>query len=237
MILRTLIALLVSVIPITTQANQFEQPHVSVYGTATKKVVPDILRWSLTIKNVDADLNETALTHANYISKIVQVLKGHQISKEKIQTTRMTFGENKVYKNREHVKEGYYASTNINFEIKDLEKYLPLWLELSKHNIVSINHVQYDHSARIKFQDETRLKALIAAKKKATDLANTLDAKIAYPLLIEEIQTNQYRNQISNMMISSNMSERSGNNRDAISPGEIDIIMKIKAVFKIETKE
>jgi len=231
----TWVALLVSVCSVITQADQFEVPHVSVYGTATKKIVPDILRWSITVKNSDLYLKEAAEIHTTHVSKIVQLLKEHQIPKEKIQTSRMTFGENRVYKKGNNIKEGYYASTQINFEIKDLKKYLPLWLLLSNHDVVSINHVQYDHSDRIKFQNEIRLLALVAAKKKATDLANVLNSKIAHPLLIEEIQSNHHRGSISNMMITSEMRAHSGNS-DAISPGEIAIEMKIKAIFRIEPR-
>src|SRR5438094_5985112 len=84
------------------------------------------------------------------------------------------------------VREGYVTATEIAFKITQLDFYKKLWLGLAKISGVSVQGARYDHTKRIKFQNETREKAVLAAKEKALVLASALGAEIGEPLLLEE---------------------------------------------------
>ena len=211
-------------------ADDIKLPHIIVHGTAIKKVIPDTLNWSLSVKNIDGELQNVAKQHTAIIEKVLTFLKDNKIPSEEIQTTRMSFGENWTYKNRSRVKEGYFASTSISFKINDFKMYNSLWLGLSKFKNLSIRNVSYDHSKMIDLQNKTRQKALLVAKEKAERLAKTIGSQIGEPLLIEENPSNRR---------SFYLAERSMNtkSKDSIAPGKISIQMSIKVAFRLITHD
>ena len=44
----------------TLSANDMDLPRITVFGTATTMVAPDILSWNLTVKNIGLDLENVA---------------------------------------------------------------------------------------------------------------------------------------------------------------------------------
>ncbi len=174
---------------------------------------------------------EVAKSHSENIELILSFLKTNKVSDKELQTSRMEFGENIIYKNRENIKDGFFASSNISFKIRDLGKYKTLWLGLSKIKNITINNISYNHSNRIFFQNETRKKALLAAKEKAITLTETLGSKIGKPLLIEEQKNyiQHYRNS------SINVSGSNGSSNNDIALGKIPITITIKVAFQLIT--
>ncbi len=167
-------------------ANEIGSPNITVYGTSEIKIAPDKMIWFLNINNKGAKLNEVANEHTEKVQTVLSLLNDTNIKKENIQTARMEFGENWVYKNKTQVKEGYFASTGVSFTILEFEKYNRIWEELSKIQEVSVQNVFYDHIKRIEYQNETRIKAVLEAKNKAEALVKAVGSEIGEPLLIEE---------------------------------------------------
>ncbi len=216
-------------------AKEIELPHISVFGTAVTKVIPDKMIWNLQIQNKNKLLADVAKEHLGLVRKVTALLEDYGVKEEDIQTSRMGFGENWVYKNRSRIKEGYYAQSHIVFSTTNFDNYEKIWGALSKIQYVSINGVQYDHTERITFQNETRKKALLAAREKARVMAETIGSEIAEPLLIEEIW------QGDDIIIRQNAAEKSAvayaadAQGPSISPGQIPIRMKVKVAFRLIT--
>jgi uncharacterized protein YggE len=149
----------------------------------------------------------------------------------------MEFGDNMEYRFGSQVKEGYFASTIMRFHTSELEKYKPLWIGLADIPGVSVDNVSYDHSKRIEFQNETRQKALLLAKEKATDLAKTLGSEIREPLLIEEdLSVSEGWQEINGSMRNSISSSDEGANPKAdMAPGKIPITIRVKVSFRLVT--
>ncbi len=217
-------------------AGDIDLPHITVFGTATTKVTPDQISWYLTIKNKGSVLNDVAEKHTKIVEEVLHFLKGKKVPIENTQTADMEFKENWEYKNNTRVKEGYFASTSIYFKINDLKKYKPLWIGLSKIKNVSVDGVNYDHSKRIEYQNETRKKALLVAKEKAVTLAKTIGSEIGKPLLIEDmtIQKSRNINRYSNIAITAQDDPIEG---DSIAPGKIPIRMRVKLAFQLMTHD
>ena len=217
-------------------SEDIETPHISVLGTATTMVVPDQIGWSIIVKNQGYDLSNVAEQHTEIVENVIQLLTELAVPDEEIQTARMSFGESFEYNNGLRMKVGYFASTSIFFLIEDFQKYKPIWIGLSKIENVSIENVYYDHSKRIDFQNETRIKALLAAKKKAEILANTLGSQIGEPLIIDENSYLQRSNTtpyaLSNLI---EIPEDDLNIKEGLVPGKIPIRMSVKVVFRLIT--
>ena len=141
-----------------------------------------------------------------------------------------------MYKDRSQVKEGYFASTDIFFKISDLEQYKSLWMGLSGLENVAVESVQYDHSRRIEFQNETRQKALLVAREKAAALAATLGAKSGEPLKIAQDSSLQEYFSASRYSNSISMSEDDLNKSESIAPGKIPIRMTMGATFRLKSE-
>ena len=208
-------------------------PHVTVYGTATTSVAIDQMDWKIRISNKEPGLEEVAKTHSSTVQSVLDFLMENDLPEHCIQTSGMEFGEHFVSsKLKGRVRDGYQASSSINFKVTDLSKYKDLWSGISRMKNVSLNGITYDNSNRIKHQNETRQKALLAAKEKAETLAITLDSEIGKPLFIEEERFGYSRNNFNNVYATNEQAVIN----DAFAPGQIPITVQIKASFLLVTK-
>jgi len=229
--------ILISLLTLTGAANELELPHIIVNGTATTDVVPNQMKWRIEVKNTDAQVEVVADKHTRAVASVLRFLKETGVPDDNIQTTRMEFGENRVYKNSARVKQGYIATTDVLFDIKDLDKYKDLWIGLAGISGVSVKSVTYDHTDRIKIRNETRKKALLNAKEKARGLAGTLGSQIGDPLVIQESPSvgrggrPEYAANLRMQM------DSSGGGGPVLALGKIPIQTTVMVVFQLITTD
>jgi len=221
-------------------ADEIQLPHITVYGTATTEVVPDEMIWSVEVKNKNLGLEAAATEHGKTVQAVLSLLKESKVDDKTIQTSQMEFGENQEYTSGSWVKSGYFAKTEISFKITNFDLYKKLWVGLAKISGVSVQSVAYDNSKRIDYRNETRQKALQAAKEKASAMSKVLGSEIGEPLLVEEDlsvsegwQGNyavQAVNAINNLQAVEN-----GNAREdtQLSLGTIPIRARVKVSFRL----
>ena len=206
------------------------QPHVTVYGTATTSVAIDEMNWRIRVSNKDTTLEEVAKAHNSTVQSVLDFLMDNELPEHCIQSSGMEFGENFVTsKLKGRVRSGYQASSNIKFKVTDLSKYKDLWNGISRMENVSLSDISYENSKRIKHQNETRQKALLVAKDKAQKLAETLESKIGKPLFIEEEKFANSSNNFSNVYADNQPAIVN----DGFAPGQIPITVQIKASFEL----
>lgn len=225
-------ALLVCAAAVSAQTLQ--PPHISVFGTADINVAPNEMNWILLVRNEGKELAPTASEHARTVARVLDLLKSLNIDQQKLQTSNMQFGERYEYQERQNVKVGYYASTNIGFTIKDLDLYQKLWFGLSEISQVSIQNVSYGHSDRIRLQNESRQKALLAAREKAEALARTLGSKIGDPLQIEEQPSQSPPVPYARMISNAAFDAAEGTQPQTLQPGQITITTQVRVTFKLK---
>ena len=214
-------------------AEQIKEPYIEVIGTAVSEVIPDLINWSIEVKNEGKLLKDVALEHQKIVAQALNLLNKQSIKKETIQTTNMTFGEKTKYVDNNRVSDGYYATTQINFTLIDIKQYQDIWQLLAEINGVSINSVTYDSSTKKELQNKTRIDALLAAKEKAKIMAETLEVNIGEPLVIEEINNNVGYNHTLNRV---QLAQESFGSAEALSAGTVAITMQVKVIFKLVKK-
>jgi uncharacterized protein YggE len=217
------------------RAGENDIPRVTVFGTATTKVTPDQMVWHVLACNKGARLSDVAEQHAKLVEQVLGFVKKHGIKDADVQTAQMEFGENWEYRSQSRVKEGYFASTRISFRTSDMAAYKPLWLGLAGIPDVTVEGVYYDHSKRIDYQNETRRKALLAAKAKAADMAKTVGSEIAEPLLIEEdlsVSDEGWRSVNTSNAVTAGFSA-GGGEQEGLAPGTIPIRARLKVSFRL----
>jgi uncharacterized protein len=226
-------------------ADELDTPHIVVYGTATIQVTPDLMIWTLNVRNLDPSSTGVAKAHETTVATAIALLKQNQIAEGKIQTSRMQLGENWNYVRNERVQDGYFASADIQFTLADFTKYTSIWAGLSGIKGVQVNNVSFDHSERIRFQNEARTKAVLAARDKAKAIAETLGLQIGQPLVVEEdlAAVEGYRALMpsSSNIVSNNISEvrvagSSIDGNQSVTPGSIAIRSRVKATFGLPKK-
>lgn len=224
-------ACLASLLAVVTQAEHFQQPHITVYGTASTEVVPDLMRWRLYLRTNGKTASQAADAHSQNVSAVLAFLRQQKIPEKKIQTSQLQLAEDWEYRGGQRVQKGYYAATIVSFESPSLENYPSLWKGISQLPSVSIEGVMFDLSNRSQIQENIRIQALLAAKKKAERLAAALETRIGQPLLIEEEASR--RDIVRPPIAFSAQSRAAEADNQSLSPGTLLIQMRIKAVFHL----
>jgi uncharacterized protein len=223
-------------------AAELDMPHITVNGTATIQVTPNQMIWMLTVRNTDLKSMGAAKANETSVAAVLAFLKQNQIADSKTQTSRMQLGENWKYMRGENIQDGYFSSTGIQFTLDDLTRYAPIWTGLSGIAGVQVNNVSLDHSDRIKFQNEARTRAVLAARDKAKVIAETLGLQLGQPMVVEEdiAAVEGYHAQMpSSASIFSNEVRTVSapiDAGDSVAPGSIAIRSRIKAVFQMVKK-
>lgn len=208
-------------------------PHITVYGTAEEMVVPDELNWNLSVKTIGTSVEEVATNHLQDVSAVLSYLNGC-IPKDEIKTSRMQLNENWVYRDKNRLKEGYYAYTAISFKSKDFSKYTELWRQLAKFDNLSIGQVSFGVSNLLEIRNKVRLAAVKSAKEKAGTLAESLGVSLMEPLVVEEIPSDDA--DIRMQLKFAGGSDRLAREPASISPGEQSITSRVKLIFRITAK-
>jgi uncharacterized protein YggE len=154
---------------------------------------------------------------------------------------------NQVTRNSETVRDGFIASTQIQFILADFSKYASIWMGIAGIDGVRVNSVYLENSDRIKYQNEARAKAVLAAKDKAKAIADTLGVNITRPLSIEEdISISEgYRRLLAETgspvygVASNNVSFENVSSStidQSVAPGSIPIRSRVKATFGLQGK-
>jgi uncharacterized protein len=215
-------------------------PHITVYGTATIQAAPNQMKWLLNVRNTSPTSAEAAASHGATVVKVLDFLKKNKISEESIQTSRIELGEIRKWDqsmNRE-VSDGYAASTDVQFTLSEFSGYSSIWMGLSLIPGLRVTNVSLDNSDRIKFQNEARSQAVLAAREKAKAIAETLGAKIGQPLIVEEDISAVEGYRLTTTNSSSNDVRALGSiaGQDQIAPGSIPISARMKATFRLLEK-
>ena len=211
----------------SVSACTLEVPHVSVQGSASRSVTPDELTWRLSVRNVAKETSEVAKVHMRTLSGVVAYLKKQGIDEKDIQTTHMQLSENKQYRKKEWIKEGYFANSQMTFKLKNLKKYVNLWKGLAQFSEVSMSGFSYGHSDDKTIKNELQQEALRNAKDKASQMASTLDSKIGKPLAIEEtvVGPGPVRMEYARAMSESDQSN--------LATGTMEFTMAIRVTFEL----
>ncbi len=237
-VMKNAIALIIisAVLVLSVFADEPPFPRITVFGTATTEVTPDQMVWSVRVENKGPALGGVAGEHTKAVQRVLDFLKKAKVDPKALQTSRMQFAENWEYRSSSRVREGYVASTEISFKTTDLELYTHLWQGLADMPGVSVQNVIYDHTRRIEFQNQTREKAILAAKEKATVSARTLGAEIGTPLLLEEDLSPSEGWEMNRNAVLNNLRVIGDEGRgpvEALAPGTIPIRIRVKAAFQL----
>jgi uncharacterized protein len=207
---------------------------VTVVGTATIKVVPDEMNWTVQVSTNDATLAEAKERHDASLDAALKYIKGLGNAAQDLQTGGIRIDKN-VYapENSPAAEKPYTCSTQFTFTLTDFDKYGPIVDTLAKLDGIQVQSVDYASSKADATQREAMKQALVNAHDKASDLAVTADCYINKPLeIVEGTSDNGPRPlMMSRMALPGGMS-----GTPAAVPGQIEISAAVTATYDLYYK-
>lgn len=206
-------------------------PTIEVFGSATIKVVPDLMKWAVSVQVENDDLNLAKKENDNSVSKVLTFLKEEGVENKDIQTQGIRVSKNN-YINNVNTKK-FTVSDEIWFTLKDINKYDELTTGMFRIDNVYIGNIFLEYSKAIETRVQARTDALQAAKKKAEEMSGTLNQSIGKPILIQELPLSGYYPNPFNASTENLGTSSFTESNSKFSEGTINIEAKVKVVFEL----
>lgn len=238
LLLFSFVLLLIHLTPVKSQL-QNSPPSIEVNGTATIKVEPDIINFSLSVQTDNKNVIYAKNDNDKCVLKVMDVLKNYGILEKDIQTSGVSVSKNYSYNYQDNddkndKNKAFSVYNYITFSLKDLSKYYEVTTELIKIDHVYISYSTYDYSKIIETRKEARERALLAAKKKAEEMTAVLGQEIGKPLLIQEVPVeNYYSPYMSNINQQVIQGESTGG-YGVLKEGTIDVTAKVRIIYELK---
>ena len=206
---------------------------VTVVGTATIKVVPDEMNWSVQVSVNDATLAAAKARHDASLDAALKFIKDLGDAVKDLQTGGIRFDKNTYYGNDEEAKKHPFScSTQFTFTLTDFSKYGAIADALAKLDGLQVQSVDYASSKADATGLDALKQALLVAHDKASDLAVTASCYIDKPLEIIE-GTPEVRPLFAPRMMA--MATGGGGTPAAVA-GQIEISASVTATYDLYYK-
>jgi uncharacterized protein YggE len=204
---------------------------VEVYGTASIKIKPDIMKWEISVEVDDNNAANGKKLNDKSTVDVINLIKSKGISEKEIQTQGVRINKNYVYQYSETKK--YSVINYIWFLTSDMNLYDNLTDELMKIENVFIKSVNLEYSKSAELRSKARLDAISAAKKKAEEMAGALGLTLGKPVQIDEVPLGYYYPYTQNNV--SNIQDYSTSDFSLyFSQGMISVEAKVKIIFELK---
>lgn len=219
------------------------QPLITTSGSSQIRVVPDLADLSFEVEVRDVDLIAARKQQTERVTKILAVLRAAGVAETELQASQVQISPNYTNNREETEKLKFYSvSQSISCTLHDVKKIPDVTTDVLAAGATGVREANLRTSVMRKHQNEARVKAVEAAKEKASALAAALGAKIAAPFSIDEGTSNDWQWRPSNYSgITSNFvgfSNESATPEDgtlpAFAPGTISISANVRVAFVLE---
>jgi uncharacterized protein YggE len=232
----TFIALFVS----SCDKGAESQSTISVYGTGTVAVQPDMIQMSITLSKVAQTTKAAQDEVSKMVRQALNILKEANIEDKNINTASLTFNSEYEYTTR-RILVGQRAEQRITFSIEDIndDKASEIIDRLIQINGIELNQFNFSVKNTTEYFVKSRELAYKKALEKANQYAELSNLKIVKVLSIADQGTQQVSpmsNRIMNQQLF--MADAMTTAKEAASTilpmGELEIMTNILAVFLLK---
>jgi uncharacterized protein YggE len=226
--MRKLFALaFVALFSLTAVAQQVDlRKKITVNGTAETEVTPDIIYLSISLKEYLKDNNSKKKVEITTLeNQLYNAVQSAGIPKENLMINNLS-SYNIVTEKKKNPD--FLVSKQYRLKVTDLNKWNAIMGSIDPKGIAYTNIESYDYSKIEVLKKELKIKAIQAAKAKATYMVEALGNKLGGVLDIQEVNNEVFPQQnyrASTMMMKS---------ADMESAAEIDF-KKIKLNYVVNT--
>lgn len=221
-------------LPVAVAQESCMHPRmISVTGTAEIKVPPDEVQLTLGIDSHDKDLVVAKDNNDQRIKKLMALAHAAGVEAKNIQTSALTMGpeysEEKIPKLL-----GYRVSQTVAVTLTDVSKYADLMTGFLKVGVNRVDGIDFLVADPRKYREDARLKAVRAAREKASKMAAELGQSLGKPWELTEEAAPEMNGHLSaNFQVRSSfgMPEQEAS---TIAGGEITIRSTVRVSFQLE---
>jgi uncharacterized protein len=236
-----LVLALASIVLFVCSCNKAPESEstISVYGTGTVAVQPDMIQMSITLSNVA----QTTKTAQDEVSRMVRqaltILKEANIEDKNINTASLSFNSEYEYTTR-RILVGQRAEQRITFSIEDInnDKASEIIDKLIQINGIELNQVIFSVKNTTEYFVKSRELAYKKALEKANQYAELSNLKVVKVLSITDQGTQQVSpmsNRLMNQQFMADAMTSAKEEASTILPmGELEITTNILAVFLLK---
>ncbi len=227
--MKSILILFVAMSSFALQAQQVltPQPMVMVTGEGIVKVIPDEVLIKSRIEHEGDNAQEVKKKNDAVVDQVIKYLKTQGIPEKNIQTDYLNLNKNYNYNDKTY---SYVANQAISIKLEDLRDYEKIISGLMDAGLNRIDGIQFKSSEIEKHKTEARKRAVLDAKKRATEYVGPLNQSIGKAFSISEIETGSfppvYRMEM--MKASSDSGEQ-----ETIAPGEMEVSSKVTVGFQL----
>jgi uncharacterized protein YggE len=228
---KLIILALVALFSINAMAQQVDlRKKISVSGSAEQEVTPDIIYISISLKEYLKDNNSKKRVEITDLeNQLYNAVKQAAIPKDNLTINNLSSYANATEKKK---NPEFLASKQYLLKVTDLNKFNTIIAGVDPKGIAYTNVESYEYSKIESLRKELKIRALQAAKSKASYLLEALGNKLGNAIDIQEVNNEQFPQPVyrSNVMMMKSA--------DVQAPAELDF-KKIKlsyvmnAVFEI----
>lgn len=207
---------------------------ISVVGSAEINVAPDEAILSLGVESRDKLLSIAKSQNDARVKKVLTVAHVAGVEEKYIQTSALQlspdYSDEKVPRLL-----GYQVSETIAITLKDLSKYEGLITQLLEAGVNRVDGVSFQVGEPRKYRDEARMKAIVAAKEKATAMAKELGQAVGKPWDVsEEGDDRDKLSVISGLANARYAGGGDGTTESTVAPGRVTVRASIRISFQLE---
>lgn len=224
--MKKFILLLFITITTTSMAQEMTKPVVAVSGEGTVNIVPDEVTIDLRVESTGNDAQTVKRENDNIVKSVLQAVTAMGIAEKDVRTEYIRLNKNYNHNTKEY---SYAANQAIAVKLRDLNKYDAVMDRLLDTGINRIDGVQFSSSKAESLRSEARTKAVMDAKKKASEYAAALGQSIGKAVMISEFQPNS-----GPQPILRGMAMQDAASGKAIAPGEMEISVVVNVSFELK---
>lgn len=218
---------IVALFSLNAMAQQADlRKKINVSGTAETEITPDILYINISLREYLKDGNTKKKVNITDLeNELFNAVQAAGISKENLTINNLSSYSTVISKKKDPE---YLASKQYRLKVTDLNKWNNIIGSIDSKGIANTNIDSYDYSKIESLRKELKIKAILAAKEKATYLVGALGDKLGSAIDIQEISNDVFPQPVyrSNVMM---MKAASADMAESYAP-EIDF-KKIKLSY------
>jgi len=230
--------LIISISACVKDAGQ--KSTISVYGTGTVLVQPDVINMSITLSNVAQTTKIAQEAVSRMVRRALAILKEAGVEDKNITTASLTFRSEYEYTNR-RIFIGQRAEQRINFSIDNInndsenEKVSGIIDQLVQINGIELNQLNFGVKNNTEYFIRSRELAFQKAVEKANQYAELSNLKILKVSSISDEgvqQISPVQNRFTNQLADAMLQSEAGTT--IIPTGELEITTRILVEFILE---
>ncbi|MDN3587908.1 SIMPL domain-containing protein [Pedobacter aquatilis] len=212
----------------TVNAQQVDlRRKINVSGSAETEVTPDIIYIGISLKEYLNGKKKVEITELE--KQLYAAVQKAGIAKENLTVSNLSSWN---YATEKKKNPDFLASKQYRLKVSDLNKFNSIIEAIDAKGIASTNIESYDYSKIEGLKKELKIKALLAAKEKATYMVEALDGKLGAVIDIQDGGDNVIQPVYRNYMMKAEMADAGA--APEIDFKKIKLNFTVNAVFEIK---